>query len=464
MANLPDSSRTGPFPTGAASNVAAIDRSGFLSFVVGLALFTTSPPFTAIASYLQVPFVGSYLISYFDLAVAFGCLTLAWNGRFRFDEPEKPIYWALALVMLTRVLSLIAASNMAMEQAISILRYVETFAIVIMLANLLSLRQNRRLFLRGIIVGVLIETTGDLLTFFWSGGEERGVWLGVDNYKLQVFLLFACFLSFSQKKGRSMKIVAGLCLLLGILATETRSAVFLFLVSLVPLLLTRHKAMLKPALALLVLAAVAVVPVIRLLPEAAQNATERLDELWTGGGTVGLRLILWEMALAAYVSHPITGIGSGGFARQQNTLYLQINDAYAPGYETKYDQISAQNTVLGVAAETGTLGLIAYFIWMAAVIRICLRGIRLEGFYRDPYALAAGICLLAMMAGDWWGQYSFMPPSTCLLGFVMGWCRAHREPERPALLAPSVEHIQSGSPIGSSAMSTYKISVGRVRP
>lgn len=438
MGSLPDPSRRVPLSVGATSSVTAIGRSGLLSFGLGLAFFAASPPsqsFSASASFLQVPFPGSYVIMYFDLAVAFGCLTLVWNGRFRFDGHEKPLYRALALVILTRVLSLVAASSMAMEQAISILRYVETFAIALLLANLLSLRQNRRLFLRGMILGAAIETTGALLIFFTSGGEERGVWLGVDNYKLQIFLLVACCLSFSQKKGRSLKIVAGLLLLLGILATETRTAVVLLLLSLLPLFLTRHRAMLKPAIAFLAFAAVAIVPVLRLLPEAEQNVMKRVDEIWTGGGTIGLRFILWEMAVAAYVSSPITGIGSGGFARQQNTLYLQINDAYASGYETKYDSQSAHNTVLGVAAETGTLGLIAYFLWTVAVVRICLRGMRLEGFYKDPYVLAACVCLLAMMIGDWWGQYSFMPPSTCLLGFVLGWCRGYQGPKRLALRA-----------------------------
>jgi O-antigen ligase len=336
---------------------------------------------------------------------------------------------------------------MAMEQAISILRYVETFVIALLLANLLCLRQNRRLFLRGMILGAVIETTGALLTFFSSGGEERGVWLGVDNYKLQIFLLVACCLSFSQKKGRSLKIVAGLLLLLGILVIETRTAIVLFLLSLFPLFLTRKRAMFKPVLALLALAAVGIVAVLGLLPKAEQNVMNRVDEIWTGGGTIGLRFILWEMAATAYVNHPITGIGSGGFARQQNTLYLQINDVYASGYETKYDSQSAHNTVLGVAAETGTLGLIAYFLWMVAVGRICLRGIRLEGFYQDPYVLAACVCSLAMMTGDWWGQFSFMPPSTCLLGFVLGWCRAHQEPKLPAPALTLSKQIQGGSPI-----------------
>src|SRR5437868_1296550 len=253
MANLPNSLRRASLPVEAASNATSIGSGGLLSFGLALAIFTASPPPTAIATFLQVPFLGSYMVMYFDLAVACGCVALAWNGRFGFDRAEKPLYRALALVILTRILSLVAASNMAMEQAISIFRYVETFAIVLLLANLLGHRQNRRFFLGGIIVGVVIETTGDLLTFFSSGGEVRGVWLGVDNYKLQIFLLVACCLSFSQKKGRFSKIAAGLVLLLGMLSTETRTAVGLFFLSLIPLFLTRHKAMLKPALPLLVL-------------------------------------------------------------------------------------------------------------------------------------------------------------------------------------------------------------------
>ena len=192
MANLPNSSRRAPLPVGAPSDVAAIGWGGLLSFGLGVALFAASPPpGAAIANYLQIPIPGSYVIMYFDLGVAFGCLALAWNGRFRLDGHERPLYRALALVILTRVLSLVAAGHMAMEQAISILRYVETFVIALLLANLLCLRQNRRLFLRGMILGAVIETTGALLTFFSSGGEERGVWLGVDNYKLQIFLLVA---------------------------------------------------------------------------------------------------------------------------------------------------------------------------------------------------------------------------------------------------------------------------------
>jgi O-antigen ligase len=433
MDNLPYSSQRASLPLGAASNVTAIGWKGLLSFGLGLAFFAASPPsseFSSSASYLQLPLPGSYVIMYFDLAVAFGCLALLWNGMFRRDATERPLYWALALVILTRTLSLVAASDMAMEQVISVLRYVETFATILLLANLLCFRHNRRLFLRGMILGAVIETAGALFIFLSSGGEDRGVWLGVDNYKLQVFLLVACCLSFSQKKGRSSKLAIGLLLLFGILATETRGAIVLLLLSLLPLFWTRYRAMLKPALALLLLGAVAIVPVLRLLPEAEQGLTDRFGEIWTGGGTIGLRFILWEMAVAAYLSHPITGIGSGGFARQQNTLYLQINDAYASGYETKYDSQSAHNTVLGVAAETGTLGLIAYFLWIAAVVRICLRGIRLEGFYQDPFVLAACVCLLAMMTGDLWGQFSFMPPSTCLLGFLLGWCRVHQEPKR----------------------------------
>jgi O-antigen ligase len=297
--------------------------------------------------------------------------------------------------------------------------------------------------LKGMIAGALIETVGNLFIFFSSQGESRGYWLGLDNYKIQVFLLVACCISLFQEKIRWWKIVAGLLLLVGILATETRTAFILLLVCLFLLLLTHGRKMLKPIFAFLVVAGMAVAPILLFLPGAEAGLTKRAEQVWTGEGSIGYRIILYEMAAVAYLTHPITGIGSGGFGRQQDTLYPQIGDAFAPEYEALHLQVSTHNTVLGVAAETGTLGLIAYFLWVAAVVRICLNAIRLERIHRDLYVLASCICLLAMLTQDWWGQASFMPASTCLLGFVLGWCREHGLPKQlgsgaPPLSLPAV--------------------------
>jgi O-antigen ligase len=133
------------------------------------------------------------------------------------------------------------------------------------------------------------------------------------------------------------------------------------------------------------------------------------------------------MAAAAYLAHPITGIGSGGFARQQNTLYLQISDAFTPEYESAYGTLSTHNTVLGVAAETGTLGLIAYVFWIVAVGQVIVSVVKTKAFCDEAWIVVACTCLAAMMFEDWWGQASFIPPSTCLLGLVLGWLRSQHQ-------------------------------------
>jgi O-antigen ligase len=193
--------------------------------------------------------------------------------------------------------------------------------------------------------------------------------------------------------------------------------------------------MLKPVLALVVLIPLAIVPVLRLFPSGQDALSERTGELFGGGGTIGYRFILWELAAAAYLNHPVTGIGSGGFARQQNALYFQINDAFTSEYEKEYGTLSTHNTVLGVAAETGTLGLIAYFLWVTAVAKVALGAIKIEKLFPDIYILAASACLLALMLEDWWGQASFMAPFTCLLGLILGWCRSQRAAEQRVALA-----------------------------
>jgi O-antigen ligase len=406
----------------------ALSRSGFLCFLLGLTPITAGRTPDA-ASFLRIPFVSDYLLSYYDVAVCIGCLALVWKGGFSLDRREKKLYWAVAFVVLTRVISLVFASGVSIGQAISVLRYVETLASILLLANLLTFTMNRTYFVWGLFAGAITESIGGLFNFVSSGGEARAVWLGFDNYKLLVFALIACLLLLAERQSYLWKTLLVLLLFVEIVATGTRTALFLIFVTLVPLYWTRRRAMAKWLLAVLVLGLFGTVSVLLVLPAAQDTFTGRVDQLSEGTGTVGLRIILWEMAGAAFLSHPMTGIGSGGFARQQNTLWLEINDVYESGYESKYETLSTHNTVLGIAAETGIVGLIAYFIWAVAVVKVCIKGIELEKIFNDPYMLAACVCVLAMVAEDWWAQASFLAGPTCLLGFILGWSRsARREP------------------------------------
>jgi O-antigen ligase len=404
-------------------SAALIWGGGAVAFAIGAGLSSASPPEES-AEFLRLPFVGSYIVTYYDLLIGLAVLYCLFIGTLKTDRREHKIYMGVGLIILTRALSLVFADSMEVQQIFSVLRYLSTLATLILLANLLSSRRNRHLFLVGVMTGAVVESVGGLLIFCSSWGEDRGIWLGLDNYKLQVFGLLLCSLALWEKTGRAQKLLAGLLLTAAIMVSGTRRALVLFVFCILFLVYDRRRTLLKPLLGLLILGIVAWVAIPRILPEGEQSMVERMGGAWSGGGTIGYRFVLWEMAAAAYLNHPITGLGSGGFARQQNSLYYEISDRFPEAMENKYDSLSTHNTVLGVAAETGTLGLAAYLFWVAAVTSFVLKTWKLGQLGNESYIIAVCVFLLVLLLEDWWGQASFMPPSTCLLGLILGWRRS----------------------------------------
>jgi O-antigen ligase len=408
---------------------------GFLSLLIGLSAFSSTPELGS-ADFLRMQ-VGSYAITYFDLVVLLSALVLCSTLSLRIHAHDKKVVRALFFVTITRIVSLLAASALALEQLASVLRYAETLTLIVVLANLLQGRRNRVYFIVGVILGTAIETAGGIWILLTSAGEARGVWLGTDNYKWQVYLLFACMLFLASRKHILVCAFSAAALSIGILSTETRAALVLLLLIVIVCLATYRRQLVKPMLVSIVLVCIVIAPVIEVLPEAASVMKERIEQLWSGGGVIGYRLILIEMAAAAFVNHPLTGIGSGGFARQQNELYLNINDAFAPGYVTAYGSLSTHNTVLGVAAETGILGLVAYFTWLYAISRICFDTLKLRAASYDTFLIAACVLTIAFMFQDFWSQASFLASSSCIIGFVMGWRREHDSEEYSEIQLPN---------------------------
>ena len=306
-------------------NEASAKRS-LWAFALGLAVCTAYPPEGTMDS-LRIPLVGSYIVSYFEVIVGLSLFVFIWRGDVRLDSREKKLYRALAFVILTRALSLVFAGNAQSEQILSVLRYVSTFVTLVLLASILTTRPNRRLFVIGILFGALLESIGGPVLLFTSQGEDRGIWLGLDNYELQVFaLVFLCLL-LTYNTSRMWKLIGIFVLVVGVTATEVRRALVLVLLNCLVIAFGRYRSVIRPIVAVVVIGAVAVGAAGYILPDMQQSLSERAEQLWTGGGTIGYRMILWQMAAAAYLAHPITGIGSGGFARQQDALYFQISDA-----------------------------------------------------------------------------------------------------------------------------------------
>ena len=401
---------------------ARLHRPGaLLSLILGLAAFSSTPQ-EGTADFLRIQ-LGSYVITYFDLLVAFATVVLLVTSRLRFQLDEKRVAKALFFVICTRVISLVIASQAALEQVASILRYVETLLVIAVLANLLSCERNRRYFIAGACLGAAVETAGGLWILLASSGDARGVWLGTDNYKWQVYFLFVCILFFAAKKHLITCALFGVTLLVGIISTETRAALVLLLIMAVVWVGTHRSSVGRPLLISTVLVALTLGPVLQVFPGLAKTMEERLEQLWSGGGVIGYRVVLFEMAVSAFLNHPITGIGSGGFSRQQNALYLNVNDAFSTEYVTAYGNLSTHNTFLGVAAETGLVGLCAYLVWVYTVLRVSIDTLKTKDTTKDAFLIGACVLMIAFVCEDFWSQASFLASSSCILGFILGWRR-----------------------------------------
>jgi len=142
-----------------------------------------------------------------------------------------------------------------------------------------------------------------------------------------------------------------------------------------------------------------------------------------GEGSVLERFFLWDRALAAFIEHPITGIGSGGFARQLTAL-PNVFGIQSPIQYSDIDELpGVHNTVLGVASETGVIGLSAYLVWFITILGLSFRTLRMGQFSGDVAPIAAAILLLTLIASDFWAIGSFLPSFSIYAGLTLGWSR-----------------------------------------
>ncbi len=140
------------------------------------------------------------------------------------------------------------------------------------------------------------------------------------------------------------------------------------------------------------LAALALITV--LLPTAFwQRAGSIVPVIERQQDTFGLRVRLWKAGMKMIQDHPVTGVGPGNFVITARR--------YAQG-EMRAFQLSAHNTYVSVAAETGIVGLAAFLLLAVLALRDSRKAIhaaRAAG-RRDleTYAIISEVCLLVVMA------------------------------------------------------------------
>ncbi len=410
-----------------------------ISFLLALTLFMAIPYSKSIAYdwYLQLP--GNYKVSLFNLVeiICFSVILITYKIR-PFSKTEKSILLALVLVMLSRIISLLFAVKYENIQYISIIRFVEVILGIVLLSGILQKRENRKAFIIGLSVGLLAECVMGIYMVIETGGFLRGIFMGIPSY--QIMVLFVLYLLLLSKSENKIILIIGLTILFtGIVATQTRAALIQLAIGLaVTATIALKQKFLKSYLTIFLSAILLHSVIIFSLQSVLSAAKHRYEEAIkegehnleddassAGGGTIQYRLYLWDKSIGAFLSHPITGIGSGSFARQIDSLpqyfgvELDRSDKSTP--------LSTHNTFLGVLAETGLIGVAAYFFWLTCIVRFII------SYFQSPdktaIATATAIVLCIFIFSDFWSQQSFLPNMTYLTAFLLGYSHDFQKKE-----------------------------------
>ena len=149
-------------------------------FCLGFLLIFVQPLNDGYFKNWLISIYGSYKISLYEtflIPVTYVGLIYLIYSSFLIKKYEYLLYFAIFLVIFSRILSLLVAKQMQGEQLLSILRYIWGLLLILIFSNFFSKHQNRHFFIIGLIIGVVVETIGGILKFLLSRGQLRGMFV-----------------------------------------------------------------------------------------------------------------------------------------------------------------------------------------------------------------------------------------------------------------------------------------------
>ncbi len=132
-----------------------------------------------------------------------------------------------------------------------------------------------------------------------------------------------------------------------------------------------------------------------------QSLFEKLDTISSG------RMILWESAGNMLLKHPLTGVGPSAFDRAYPNFVTRANDPFRHrNAEGKY-AYHAHQMYIGVAAETGLIGLAGLLICIGLIVRWYRQAGAAARAAANPYAVSLAIIAFPInsqpvLYAGWW--------------------------------------------------------------
>jgi len=324
------------------------------------------------------------------------------------------VYLCVAFVSIALELFTLLSIRFFLRQ----LLYLVTFLATAHFARRADVHKYLLLFVLAAVANSLLS----LSQFLSAGGAIRAFGLagkGYGDHAMLAFLISAMYYLWTDDiRKRIWWASAALIALGAIAATQTRAPAITagwgLLVGIVTtLVMSRRINASRPRINLVtaVILALLVFPLIALYTPVFAGITHRFGRMgFQASETILLRMSLWKAALAAFWAHPVLGIGSGNFS--QVKLWVP---------EVKFDPIFAfvsglgtHSVIMSVLAETGLIGLMAFFNFFTRPITAAFRNLFSVNDRCDmPAAISLFVIAVVILgssfyAGAWfWGNNGF---------------------------------------------------------
>lgn len=269
-------------------------------------------------------------------------------------------------------LSLIDTADIK-KSLLNLFKHLELFALYFIITDFTNnwkLEQIKRLLEYFLYIAFAATTVAIVQLIVSDESRAFGI-TGVPLADLTVgaLLVSISFFVFSTSKYATLKYaLISLLLLTGLVLTQTRGAWISFFLSLSFMwLIVRKKSIVhsrKRILGILFLLLLSIMITFLIFPNIFTGITHRVEEVkYFEIGTIQLRLMLWEAAFRAFLSHPINGIGLGQFTvLSDNFSSLGMSSIF----KENVGGLNAHNITFSYLAETGIIGIIGLILFYSS--------------------------------------------------------------------------------------------------
>ena len=260
---------------------------------------------------------------------------------------------------------------------------------------------------RGILLAIVTWTTIATISsigMYYLGMQAmvKGFGENRNMFALYIDVALGCsyvlYHSTSRPEVKFLMLSSLPILFLGLALTFSRGG---FIVMILVLLLVWYRFARERRIGLLIMTVLFLITLSLVLPSVFWDRVETiLPTIQAREGTVGIRIGVWEMGMEMFRDRPMTGVGLGNF--------VVAVPRYAHG-EGMTSKLTAHNTYVEAAAETGLIGLGLFLLLQVLAIRAVYQAMR-AGSASDSreiwlLAVAAESSMLAIVVAGLNGSF-----------------------------------------------------------